>query len=136
MARIRNAYSTPRGDVLMGAVFTVAQLRAQYSSNGGILTDRRKRYLRRFIPPYSDGTPGTGRRFAIMIPRQWAIENMPADVKAVLRPHFEVADAAWIAANAPWLGDSDFALNPVAIDTELGGELDDADSPDAMEQPE
>lgn len=128
---IRNAYSTPKGDVLMGATFTVGQLRNAYTENGGKLTQRHRRFLRRFIPPYTDGA-GLGTTFAVLIPRAWALENIPQSIRAVLRPHFEVADSAWFAAR-PWIGDEASAVDPTAIDAELGAELDATDERDQWE---
>lgn len=128
---IRNAYSTPKGDVLYGATFTVQQLRAQYTENGGNLTTRHRRFLRRFIPAYTTGT-GLQTRFAVRIPRDWALEKIPASIRSVLRPHFEPVTREWYQAR-PWIGDEASAVDPATIDAELGTELGEAEERDSWE---
>lgn len=119
----RNKYSTPKGDILVGATFTVAQIRNAYSENGGPLTPRRRRFLRTFIPPYlSDGT-GAQREFAILMPLSKILEKAPPAARQRLRNHFSRADEEWFAAR-PWIGNPDNQINPALIDNELGGELD------------
>lgn len=132
MTRKRFEFSTRKGDVLMGATFTIAQLRNQYTENGGQLTARHRRYLGHFVPAYlSDGT-GNARRFAITITRDEALENMPAGLRTALRPHFERADRDWFAAR-PWIGNEDNAIPQSAINNEFGLVLGDDEEPSKWE---
>ena len=117
----RNKFAVSKGDKLFGGVFTVAQLRKQYTANGGPLNNRRKRFLRTFIPPYSNGS-GLQTEFALLIPLSKILEKAPQDVKNRMRSHFELADADWFAARS-WIGDSANYVDPTQIDNELGTEL-------------
>jgi len=132
--RLRNAYSTPRGDVLYGAVFTLAQLRSQYSETGGPLTPRRRRALRRLIPPYVSDDSGLQRKFCLLIPKSWALDKMPDAMRDALRPHFSRVTRAWVASECPWLGDPDRRIADAAIDNELGTELGGDEDPDEWDE--
>jgi hypothetical protein len=119
---MRNKYSTPKNDVLVGATFTIRQLRNAYSESGGPLSIRHRRFLRTFIPPYINGS-GLDTEFAILIPLSKVLEKAPRNVLQRLRNHFERVDEEWLK-NRPWIGQEENKINPTLIDQELGTELD------------
>lgn len=122
----RNSYAVSKGDVLVGAVFTVQQLRNQYDSNGGPLNERRRRFLRRFIPAYANPQSGGGlaTEFAVMIPLSVIQDKAPASVRQALRNRFEIVTPEWLQAR-PWIYNEANAIDPVTIDGELGTEYQD-----------
>lgn len=119
---MKNKYSTPKGDRLVGATFTIRQLRSAYTENGGPLSIRHRRFLRTFIPPYVRGS-GLDTEFAIMIPLSKILEKAPLNVRQRLRNHFEIVDDEWMK-NRPWIGDINNKIQPERLDQELGTELD------------
>ena len=127
---IRNQYSCGAGDALFGATFTFGQLRQRYSENGGDLTPRRRKFLRRFVPPFVSERPiSLSTRFAIVVTKRQVLDIAPREVALALAPHFvrvEERDANgddfWM--RNPWLGDESFRVPDAAVDNELGSELD------------
>ena len=66
---MRNCYSTPAGDVLMALVFNPETL----ASN---LSERHRRYLRRFIPPYKS----ENGEYILLIPLRSYFLTKPSNV--------------------------------------------------------
>lgn len=133
--------SIPAGDRPVGGTLTAQQLRSRYSENGGWLTPRRRRFLRRFIRPYVDDAavaanlragnpPGDTVRFCFIMPLQTVREKAPAgQARQDLRAILELADLDWHLAR-PWLGDPDHRIPEDLLDAELGSVLERGDEYD------
>lgn len=133
MTRPRRAYATAQGDTLLIAVVPLLTIRTWYSQNGGPVYPRHKRFLQRFLLPYSFGN-GVSSLFALTVPGN-VISTSPDAIRAVLEPHFMPITSAILEAN-PWLGDEQYALDYASIDSEMGGELEDHEHPWNWDHPE
>jgi hypothetical protein len=109
----RNAYTTAPDDVLMVGIFNLTTL-------SGLLTERHRRFLRRYVPPVMDADGN----ILVMIPRDAVLANMPIDAAVVMVDGFiPVADG--------WTSVTGFeSVEHGIIDDKLGLELESWEYPE------